>query len=336
MKTVATILVIFLARSTHLRAEPIPTPLSSPINPNSCIFGVKSVSMIRFDSGTPQGKTIGLQESCDDLDPSKPIVFVVHGFISSANMSSTQEMAPRLVQKGRTVFALDWSQGACKEGMPLVKYLEYPSAVKNTREVGHLMASYIVSLIKKCGVPMEKITLIGHSLGAHVSGFAAKTIQMGLGTLPLILAADPADPLFGSKKCHERICESDAKRLVVLHTSTLGISRPIGHLDLQFNGGMTQPECDMNIACAHTKSMDYITNMIDDCGFLGVPPMKPKSMLSKMLPSKKPPYPSNDTTDCIIVNSNILDADNSMEGEYYVFVKKDSLCTSETFSCQQQ
>jgi len=326
MKTVATILVIFLARSTHLRAEPIPTPLSSPAISDSCIFGVKTVSMIRFDSGTPQGKNIGLQECCDNLNRTKPIVFVVHGFISSANISTTQEMASRLVQKGRTVFALDWSQGACDEGMPGVKLLGYPSAVKNTREVGHLMASYVKSLIKKCGVPMEKITLIGHSLGAHVSGFAAKNIQkMGLGKIPLIIAADPADPMFRSNDCDERICESDAKRLVVLHTSTLGISRPIGDLDLQFNNGKKQPGCgfDLGFVCSHSRSVEYITNMIDNCGFPGVP-------------MKAPSYPSSKTTDCIIVNSNILDADNPIKGEYHVFVDKDSHCTRKTFSCRYQ
>lgn len=104
--------------------------------------------------------------------------------------------------------------------------------------------SYVESLIKKCHIPLESIKFIGHSLGAHVSGFAAKNIQKS-GNISLIIAADPANPIFDPfyTSCEKRLCKSDAERLVVLHTSSLGISKSIGHLDLQFQNGMIQPGC---------------------------------------------------------------------------------------------
>jgi len=37
---------------------------------------------------------------------------------------------------------IDWAQAACTDDIPIVNYLGYPWAVKNTHEIGHLMAKY--------------------------------------------------------------------------------------------------------------------------------------------------------------------------------------------------
>lgn len=42
------------------------------------------------------------------------------------------------------MLSLDWSEAACKNGIPILKLLEYPQAVKNTRDIGELMAKYIL------------------------------------------------------------------------------------------------------------------------------------------------------------------------------------------------
>lgn len=49
-------------------------------------------------SDNPKGKNIGEQESCNYIDPSKPIVFLVHGFISSANNTNNYDLASQLVK----------------------------------------------------------------------------------------------------------------------------------------------------------------------------------------------------------------------------------------------
>lgn len=75
-------------------------------------------------------------------------------------------------------------------------------------------------------------------------GFAAKDIQKsGNGTILDLIALDPAQPLFGLKKCEERLCETDAKHVVAIHTSILGIQYSIGEVDLWFNGGKEQSDC---------------------------------------------------------------------------------------------
>lgn len=99
-------------------------------------------------------------------------------------------------------------------------------------------------MIKKCNVSLDNMIFIGHSLGAHVSGFASKNIQnMGYGKVPLLFGADPAQPLFMLNKCEDRLCKEDADTTIVLHTSALGITHPIGTIDLYFDGGSMQPKC---------------------------------------------------------------------------------------------
>ncbi|XP_014477282.1 PREDICTED: phospholipase A1 2-like, partial [Dinoponera quadriceps] len=248
------------------------------LTPN-CIFGVKSMSMVLFTKNIPDGKYISLDNDLGrDLDLTKTIYFTAHGFISNVNHSLSNRLSRALVevnialvcmiripseysikylilrrkqveylsllQKDYTVFSLDWSDAACTTGgLPLVKLLGYPSAVQNTREIGNLMADYVMSLIDH-GASLRNMAFIGHSLGSHVCGFASKKIyESGYGKVPLLFAADPAQPLFQSKQCPDRLCDTDAKLVITLHTSQIGLGYPIGGLDLYFNGGFVQPKC---------------------------------------------------------------------------------------------
>lgn len=90
--------------------------------------------------------------------------------------------------------------------------------------------------------------LIGHSLGAHVSGFAAKNVKSrGIGTITRIIGADPAGPNFKSSSCDQRLCNTDAKHVACFHTTTRwGINEPIGHLNLYFHDASYQPACGKN------------------------------------------------------------------------------------------
>lgn len=95
-----------------------------------------------------------------------------------------------------------------------------------------------------CGIRIKNITLIGHSLGAHVSSFAAKNItQSGYGNIPLLIGIDPAGPKFEGKNCSERFCKTDADRVICIHASDLGFHYSIGDLDLWMNNGVCQPPC---------------------------------------------------------------------------------------------
>lgn len=119
---------------------------------------------------------------------------------------------------------------------------------------------------------MDNILIIGHSLGAHLSGFAGKRIQeVAKKKIPRIVASDPAGPVFSDRPCDERLCKEDASRVVIFHTSYLGIEQPMGHIDYYVGNLDTQPECDYNIVCSHHRPMVYLTETLNDetCVFPG-------------------------------------------------------------------
>ncbi|XP_029680014.1 phospholipase A1-like isoform X1 [Formica exsecta] len=337
MRTVAAILITFLVRCVYLHPmyeSGVSEDIGEFFN-SSCIFGPKSMSMILFNSNNPEGKDIGEKESCKYIDPSRPIVFLVHGFTSSGNNTNNYDLALQLVEKDYTVFSLDWSAAACTDGIPIIKLLEYPAAVKNTREIGELMAKYVITLITDCKIPLDNITFVGHSLGAHVCGFAAKNIHnLGYGKMPLIIGADPAAPLFGWNKCENRLCKTDAIHVIIVHTSLLGMQSNMGDVDLRFNGGKEQPNCaPLDLSCSHTRSMVYLFDIFNNCVY---PADKIKSSFLGNLGST--PYPDPSTTNCVVVNDeifNIKQNDTLRDGDYYVFVQKDSpYCTQKSFSCK--
>ena len=68
---------------------------------------------------------------------------------------------------------------------------------------------------------LENIHLVGHSLGAHVVGFIAKTVQsMGLGKIKQITGLDPAYPFFELHGPEDRIDKSDAEFVQIIHTNS--------------------------------------------------------------------------------------------------------------------
>lgn len=93
----------------------------------------------------------------------------------------------------------------------------YQKAANNTREVGSKIADKLIEE----GAESDKITLIGHSLGAHTSGFAAADYQNKTGKkINRIIGLDPAGLEFQGKSIEERLDSTDAERVVNIHTST--------------------------------------------------------------------------------------------------------------------
>ena len=73
-----------------------------------------------------------------------------------------------------------------------VNVVPYHMATMNTRVVGAEVANLINFLVEATGVHAEQFHLIGHSLGAHICGYAGKRVK----NLGRISALDAARPLF--------------------------------------------------------------------------------------------------------------------------------------------
>lgn len=99
---------------------------------------------------------------------------------------------------------------------------------------------YKLSLL---GFNIKTLDLVGHSLGAHIMGFAAKEYYRISGSkIPTVSALDPAGPCYREATSDKRLDKEDAEFVQIIHTNGgfLGLMKPIGHTDFYINGGRFQ------------------------------------------------------------------------------------------------
>ncbi|KAJ8968062.1 hypothetical protein NQ314_002501, partial [Rhamnusium bicolor] len=138
----------------------------------------------------------------------------------------------------------------------------------------------IAQLVIDVEIPPRNIHFVGHSLGAHISGFAAKKInEITSERVSRISGLDPAGPHFREYASvnEERLDKEDANVVDVIHTDagTYGIDFPIGTLDIYVNGLRPQPGCldNFNLMsfgdliehsyCNHARSTTYFHEWIN-------------------------------------------------------------------------
>lgn len=171
--------------------------------------------------------------------------FIIHGFIDTPLSNWVSEMKAELLahSKMNQVIVVDWAGGS----LPL-----YTQATANTRLVGLELAYLIRKLRDEHGLRPEDVHLIGHSLGAHLSAYAAERIP----NIGRISALDPAEPYFQGMDNVVKLDVSDAMFVDVIHTDGrsfflleipgYGMSQPCGHLDFYPNNGKEQPGCALS------------------------------------------------------------------------------------------
>ncbi|XP_044299888.1 lipoprotein lipase isoform X1 [Varanus komodoensis] len=141
------------------------------------------------------------------------------------------------------VIVVDWLSRAS---------LHYPVAAAYTKVVGEEVATLIDWMEEQFGYSVDKIHLLGYSLGAHVAGVAGSLTSNKINR---ITGLDPAGPHFEYADASLRLSPDDAVFVDVLHTYTrgtpdrsIGIQKPVGHIDIYPNGGGFQPGCNIGDA----------------------------------------------------------------------------------------
>ncbi|EFN85764.1 Pancreatic lipase-related protein 1 [Harpegnathos saltator] len=193
--------------------------------------------------GSRKARSIPMEVPADDIndkanraiDPDLPTKVIVHGFGSDCNYLWVYDMRSALMSiHDCNIVCVDWGPGSAVPN--------YVRAAANTRLVGRQLAK----LIRSLNVPLEKVHLIGFSLGAHVAGFAGAE----LGNVSRITGLDPAGPLFESQDPRARLDATDANFVDVIHSNGeqlilggLGSWEPMGDVDYYPNGGKVQSGC---------------------------------------------------------------------------------------------
>ncbi|MEM6500489.1 MAG: hypothetical protein AAF685_01465 [Cyanobacteria bacterium P01_C01_bin.89] len=195
------------------------------------------------------------------FDASQQTFVITHGYRNNGSAQWILDKAQLLRQSNpdANIISVDWAEGAA----PGIFGLDYPPAAANTRSLGIEIANQLIAL----GIDPARTQLIGHSLGAHGSGFAGEEYTRQTGrAIASIIGLDPAGPLFEEIRSgdaivdvppQDRLDASDATQVVALHTSSVfGSSRLLGDLDIFFNRDFLLQPGQFNDAGNHSYAQE--------------------------------------------------------------------------------
>ncbi|KAF6199828.1 hypothetical protein GE061_006126 [Apolygus lucorum] len=209
------------------------------------------------------------------LDPKKEVLVTIHEYLRGCDKPFTINATKAYLKTrpGIQVVNVCWSAGfptlESHVGVPLSAQA-YPTATRFVPCVGDVVAHFLRRIHSESAISWKNITLIGHSLGAQLSGDVGNKLG---GRLKKIIALDPATPLYGISPLTSSLLKpKSAKRVIVVHTS-LG-QYNMGTADFYANVPYTkQPGCEKfytNVVtawtkywlCNHTRSVKYFIQAI--------------------------------------------------------------------------
>ncbi|EAT36379.1 AAEL011528-PA [Aedes aegypti] len=172
------------------------------------------------------------------IDTSKEVIFVIHGWLDDISRMWFQQLAQDVLKyTGSNVCAVNWGH--------LARYRYYRTAVNHTVMVSGYLTKF-VQYLESAGVPLSNITMVGHSMGAQISGQVGYNLG---GKIGRIYGLDPAGPCFTlprDRGMQYRLDRSDAMYVQTIITSrlTIGVGVGDGHENFYPNGGISpQTNC---------------------------------------------------------------------------------------------
>uniref|UniRef100_A0A336LE83 CSON009080 protein n=1 Tax=Culicoides sonorensis TaxID=179676 RepID=A0A336LE83_CULSO len=191
------------------------------------------------------------------FDPKKKTVVLITGWTTDINETNTAVdlLSEAYTARGDTNFVF----------IDTARYVDtlYAWSAFNTQELGEAIGEGLALLAEL--IPNENIHVIGHSLGAHISGAAGQSFQNHAGKLlPRITGLDPANPCFKEGETLQGLMRGDAEFVDIIHTNcgVLGKRDPIGDSDFYPNGVVPlQPGC-LSITCSHARSYELYAETV--------------------------------------------------------------------------
>ncbi|CAG7831678.1 unnamed protein product [Allacma fusca] len=192
------------------------------------------------------------------IDPQLPLKVLIHGYNQNISSQFPQNVKDGYLAGQKTfdknILIVDY--GALGNAYIYYNKLTdvdvttcYIQAALNAAKVGTRIAEMLQVLIRHGYAELNRIHLIGHSLGSHIGGYAGNYLQkLNKGAkVARFTALDPAGPGFRPNILPVRsMTPNDAEFVDVLHTNqaAFGAAGRIGQVDIYINGAIAlQPTC---------------------------------------------------------------------------------------------
>lgn len=131
------------------------------------------IEMIFYSQNETDGYKINISNIDEfkriDYSPSKYTVFVIHGWTNDYTYIMPQTVKNAyLAAADVNVFLVDWSK---------IAKLDYVLSRNQVIQVGQVIGTMIRSMVENKLLDLNKTSVIGHSLGAHVAGTTGKALK---------------------------------------------------------------------------------------------------------------------------------------------------------------
>ncbi|XP_021957052.1 endothelial lipase isoform X2 [Folsomia candida] len=197
---------------------------------------------------------------------------MIHGFYGHRN-----KHFPKLVKDAyldttpcaKNYIVVDWSRLSRPGHTDLIEPLVYPVVypaivVRNVPTVSKGISEFLQFLVDSGQTEWSQVHIVGHSLGAHISGYVGDIVQDNNDgeKVGRITGLDPAGPFFDPTNRYpvmqRNLRKTDAAWVDVYHTSMgmKGDSMVDGHVDFYPNGGRAQPGCPQDEPLAPVNPFD--------------------------------------------------------------------------------
>uniref|UniRef100_A0A182N4Z1 Lipase domain-containing protein n=1 Tax=Anopheles dirus TaxID=7168 RepID=A0A182N4Z1_9DIPT len=198
-----------------------------------------------------------------------PLTIAIHGWRDNSQLTLYNNLTTRYLKfvKNTNYCLLDWRA-----------YAEFGYQI-TARRSAPLVAQQLFAFLQAISLlyyPLEKVSLIGFSMGGQIAGLTGKFLPGRLGT---IYALDPAGPLFSTPfdiGPTRRIDGTDAKYVQVIYTSryTVGFGPIVGTQNFLSNKGYhPQPPCASQgggltdlanaMRCSHQYAVKLFVDALD-------------------------------------------------------------------------
>ncbi|KAJ6627587.1 Pancreatic lipase-related protein 2 [Pseudolycoriella hygida] len=237
----------------------VPFVLTLPIEDKEITTTFNPIRDVAFLVFTRENPTDGQEVNINDMftvrnsnyNSSRPTKMLIHGAWGDRYNPTNLILCPALLEAGDfNVIVVDWGVGAMDMENLMINYRA--ASVATSLFLNRLSDSGLLSF--------NDLTLIGHSMGAHVAGFTGKKVR---GRINTIIGLDIAN-VGNVNDPATRLDSTDAEYVQIIQTETLFIamSVPIAHANFYPGGGMFQPYCGGDFECNHMIAIDYFAESL--------------------------------------------------------------------------